>query len=64
MHLELVQENPRFADALAHGLAPEKGPGAPPYQFSVLVPKDENYFPLLKYKCIPDLKPVPIVSYF
>ena len=31
------------------------------YRFNISIPKTDTYFPLLKYKCMGDLRPVPIV---
>ena len=32
--------------------------------FTISVPKADDYFPVMRYKCSNDLRPVPIVSTF
>jgi hypothetical protein len=49
-HLETVAENRKFAK--------EK---AAPHTYNVVLPKTDTYFPILKYKCTQELRPVPIV---
>ena len=59
-HVESLQENKKYADDLtASSGAPD---GSAIHKFAVSVPKGENYFPVLRYKCAGDLRPVPIVS--
>lgn len=33
------------------------------YTYSITVPREEEYFPVVRYKCSTSLRPVPIVSY-
>jgi hypothetical protein len=59
-HVDSLQENKKFADDLtASSGAPD---GNVIHKFAVSIPKGENYFPVLRYKCSGDLRPVPIVS--
>jgi hypothetical protein len=59
-HVDSLQENKKFADDLtASSGAPD---GSTVHKFAVSIPKGENYFPVLRYKCSGDLRPVPIVS--
>ena len=31
-------------------------------KFTIRVPKGDNYFPVIRYKCLPELRPVPMVG--
>ena len=52
-HILSIQENKKFASELSRGEE---------YKFQIRVPKDDNYFPVMRYKCGDTLRPVPIVS--
>ena len=60
MHIASMQENKKFADDISDSLVHTNEDAD--HKFTVSVPKSESYFPVLRYKCIPDLRPVPIVS--
>ncbi|KAL3925599.1 MAG: hypothetical protein SGILL_000293 [Bacillariaceae sp.] len=61
-HIQSIQENKKFADSMADSLASEPASTRPDYMFTVSVPKADNYFPVMRYKCGNELRPVPIVS--
>lgn len=61
-HIQAIQENKKFADNMAESLANEPHASRPDYLFTVSVPKSDTYFPVMRYKCGNDLRPVPIVS--
>jgi hypothetical protein len=61
-HLQSIQENKKFADNMADSLRHENPSTRPDYKFTVSVPKADNYFPVMRYKCGNELRPVPIVS--
>ena len=52
-HILSIQENKKFASDVSRG-----GEN----KFKISVPKDDNYFPVMRYKCSDALRPVPIVS--
>jgi hypothetical protein len=56
-HIQSIQENKKFAE-VADAAADDDADHA----FTVTVPKGDNYFPVMKYKCASELRPVPIVS--
>jgi hypothetical protein len=60
MHIASMQDNKKFADDISDSLVHTKEDAD--HKFTVSVPKSENYFPVLRYKCVPELRPVPIVS--
>jgi hypothetical protein len=59
-HIDTLTENRKLAEKVAHS-SNGKGEDAD-YMFNLLIPKQEQYFPVLKYKCTGELRPVPIVS--
>jgi hypothetical protein len=61
-HIQSIQENKKFADNMAELLATEHHASKPDYMFTVSIPKSDGYFPVMRYKCGDDLRPVPIVS--
>lgn len=61
-HIQSIQENKKFADSMADSLATEPASTRPDYMFTISVPKADNYFPVMRYKCGNELRPVPIVS--
>jgi hypothetical protein len=63
-HIQSIQENKKFADNMADALLQERPGTRPDYKFTVSVPKADNYFPVMRYKCGNELRPVPIVSAF
>lgn len=60
MHIASLQDNKKFAEDLSESLA--HGDEDADHKFAVTVPNSDSYFPVLRYKCVPDLGPVPIVS--
>lgn len=62
-HIQTLQENRKFAeDTSASQLSRdmvERGDRS----FTIGVPRADNYFPLIRYKCSSELRPVPIVSF-
>ena len=60
-HIQSLQENKKFVDNMAETLAHDPDEDKPDHQFSVSVPKADNYFPVMRYKCGSELRPVPIV---
>ena len=63
-HIQSIQENKKFAENMAEALMQERPSTRPDYKFTVSVPKADNYFPVMRYKCGNELRPVPIVSLF
>jgi hypothetical protein len=60
-HIQSIQENKKFADNMAESLEHDPNKSRPDYLFTVSVPKSDTYFPVMRYKCRDDLRPVPIV---
>lgn len=59
----MIQENRRFADDTTQGLSSDNSYDVGvDHKFTVSVPSAEDYFPVLRYKCSAELRPVPIVS--
>jgi hypothetical protein len=54
-HIQTLQENKKFAEDTSISDRGDKS-------FTIGVPKADNYFPLIRYKCSNELRPVPIVS--
>lgn len=59
-HMQNVQENKKFAEDTSASLTPNDDIDR---RYTIKVPKADNYFPLIRYKCSSELKPVPIVSF-
>lgn len=55
-HILTLQENKKFAD----DTLPSTGGVPGNRSFTITVPKADNYFPLIRYKCSSELRPVPI----
>jgi hypothetical protein len=53
-HIHTLQENKKFAEDSVTSDGDKC--------FTIGVPKADNYFPLIRYKCSNELRPVPIVS--
>ena len=58
-HVESFVQNKKFADDVSDALLAEEDADR---KFTVSVPKDDTYFPVVRYKCTDDLRPVPMVS--
>ena len=63
-HIRMIQENRRYADDMTEAFLAERNEGEAEFdhKFTISVPKAENYFPVMRYKCSNELRPVPIVS--
>ena len=63
-HIRMIQENRRYAEDKTETLSDhnEEDIGVD-YKFTISVPRADNYFPVMRYKCNPELRPVPIVSF-
>lgn len=64
-HIRIVQENKRFADSMSEELRLSDNPDdvGIDHKYTVSVPSADDYFPVLRYKCSSELRPVPIVSF-
>jgi hypothetical protein len=58
-HMQTLQDNKKIAEDTTASLPPNEDADR---RFKIVVPKADNYFPLIRYKCSSELKPVPIVS--
>eukprot|EP00540_Astrosyne_radiata_P020141 CAMPEP_0116833190 /NCGR_PEP_ID=MMETSP0418-20121206/6303_1 /TAXON_ID=1158023 /ORGANISM="Astrosyne radiata, Strain 13vi08-1A" /LENGTH=580 /DNA_ID=CAMNT_0004462621 /DNA_START=73 /DNA_END=1815 /DNA_ORIENTATION=+ len=60
-HVRMIQENRRYADDMTETLSDhnEEDQGID-YKFTISVPRADNYFPVMRYKCSSELRPVPI----
>lgn len=58
-HVESFVQNKKFADDVSDALMANEDADR---KFTVSVPKDETYFPVVRYKCTEELRPVPMVS--
>ena len=63
-HILSLQENKKYAENMVESMAREPPEFRPDHKFTVTVPKADNYFPIIRYKCGSELKPVPIVSLY
>lgn len=59
-HIDTLTENRKLAEKVPRSQN-GKGNNAD-YMFNLLIPQQEQYFPVFKYKCTGELRPVPIVS--
>ena len=57
-HIRAIQENKRYANDTSK--QQDIGNGAADYRFTVSCPKADSYFPVMRYKCSGELRPVPI----
>ena len=62
--IQSIQENKKYADSMADTLVSNHHhrTSKSDYMFTVSVPKADDYFPVMRYKCGDELQPVPIVS--
>lgn len=58
-HIESMNENPKYATNIKDN---NNSSSFHNDCFNVIIPEQEKYFSLLKYRCKNDLRPVPIVS--
>ena len=66
-HIRSIQENKKYAGGYGDAVASIRGENAADgseqeRKYVVTLPKTASYFPVMKYKCSNDLRPVPIVS--
>jgi hypothetical protein len=54
-HIESLQENKKFSDDLGKGHESD-------YRYAINVPKGDTYTPVMRYKCVANVRPVPLVS--
>lgn len=61
-HIRMIQENRRYADDMTEAFLTERKEEEKGFdhKFTISVPKAENYFPVMRYKCSNELRPVPI----
>ena len=57
--VESFQENRKFADDVSDAILEEDDADR---KYTISVPNGDSYFPVVRYKCVDDLRPVPIVS--
>jgi hypothetical protein len=57
-HIETINENPKYATKLNNNNNNDDIS-----LYNVVLPEQEKYFSILKYRCKNDLRPVPIVSF-
>ncbi|KAL7572698.1 hypothetical protein ACA910_008972 [Epithemia clementina (nom. ined.)] len=55
--VESFQENRKFADDVSDAILEEDDADR---KYTISVPNGESYFPVVRYKCVDDLRPVPI----
>lgn len=56
--VDSFQENRKFADDVSSAILAEDDADR---KYTISVPNGDNYFPVVRYKCVEDLRPVPIV---
>ena len=66
-HIRSIQENKKYAGGYGAAVASITGENVAngsehERKYVVTLPKTSSYFPVMKYKCSNDLRPVPIVS--
>ena len=61
-HVLSVKENKKFADDVSESLTNSPEDELVDRKYAVAVPRGDSYYPVLTYKCVPELRPVPIVS--
>lgn len=62
-HIQTLQENRKFAEDTSSSQLSRDTMERGDKSFTVSVPRADNYFPLIRYKCSTELRPVPIVSH-
>ena len=66
-HIRVIQENKKYAGGYGAAVASVTGENVAgesehERKYVLTLPKTSSYFPVMKYKCSNDLRPVPIVS--
>ncbi|KAL7544729.1 hypothetical protein ACHAWF_008093 [Thalassiosira exigua] len=61
-HIKALQENKKFVENVTHdgGTLREVAPSNREFTYAVRVPREGEYFPVVRYKCGSALRPVPI----
>jgi hypothetical protein len=59
--IDTLTANGKYADDVSDSLVKEQETDAD-RKFTISIPKADSYFPVIRYKCLEDLRPVPIVS--
>ena len=59
-HVRTLQENKKFVENVSH----ESEVANREFTYTITIPREEEYFPVVRYKCDTSLRPVPIVSIF
>ena len=57
-HVKTLQENKKFVENVSH----ESEVANREFTYTITIPREEEYFPVVRYKCDTSLRPVPIVS--
>jgi len=57
-HVRTLQENKKFVENVSN----ESETANREFTYTVTIPREEEYFPVVRYKCDSSLRPVPIVS--
>lgn len=57
-HVRTLQENKKFVENRSH----ESEIAKREFTYTIRIPREEEYFPVVRYKCDTSLRPVPIVS--
>jgi hypothetical protein len=57
-HVRTLQENKKFVENVSH----ESEVANREFTYTITIPREEEYFPVVRYKCDTSLRPVPIVS--
>lgn len=57
-HVMTLQENKKFVENVSH----ESEVANREFTYTITIPREEEYFPVVRYKCDTSLRPVPIVS--
>jgi len=55
-HIKALQENKKFVENVSH----EEDVARREFNYTIKVPREEEYFPVVRYKCGSSLRPVPI----
>ena len=56
-HIKALQENKKFVEHVTQGDIANRQ-----FEYTIRVPREDEYFPVVRYKCGTSLRPVPIVS--
>jgi hypothetical protein len=56
-HIKALQENKKFVEHVTQGDIANRE-----FAYTIRVPREDEYFPVVRYKCGTSLRPVPIVS--